>query len=86
MDKDLFAPISGGDEPVFAPDADAHGYENRPYERRLAQNGRRFISVDVDAQVLENIDRNRGKMRRGVYLDRLLARVFASEGDLRMSG
>lgn len=86
MDNDLFTPALGGDEPMATPEADARGYENRPYERRLAQNGRRFISVDVDAHLLENIDRKRGKLRRGAYLDRLLTEIFASEGDLRMSG
>lgn len=78
-------PASGGEQPIADAGADSQVYSDRPYEKRLTESGRRFISIDIDAKLLENLDRNRGKDRRGKFLDKLLADAFDGEGDLRMS-
>lgn len=83
MDKKSITPDSGGDQPMA--EQDNSSYAERPYERRLTNSGRRFISVDIDTNLLDRIDRDRGKLRRGAYLDKLIAQAFAGEGDPRMS-
>lgn len=50
----------------------ADTYSERPYEHRLVTSGRRVINVDIDATLIEEIDKIRGKDRRGLILDRLL--------------
>jgi hypothetical protein len=87
LDKNSLTLDLGGGEPMAASSPNSTSYSDRPYEKRLTQSGRRFISVDIDAKLLENLDEKRGKLRRGAYLDRLLSKEFAGgEGDLRMSG
>src|SRR3546814_20901214 len=77
LDKNSLTLDLGGGEPLAASKPQTSNYSDRPYEKRLTQSGRRFISVDVDANLLEILDKNRGKLRRGVFLDRLLNKEFA---------
>src|SRR3546814_840041 len=87
LDKNSLTLDLGGGEPLAASKPQTSNYSDRPYEKRLTQSGRRFISVDVDANLLEILDKNRGKLRRGVFLDRLLSKEFAGgKGDNLMSG
>src|SRR3546814_12323190 len=82
LDKNSLTLDLGGGEPLAASKPQTSNYSDRPYEKRLTQSGRRFISVDVDANLLEILDKNRGKLRRGVFLDRLLSKEFAGgKGD-----
>src|SRR3546814_8574998 len=67
LDKNSLTLDLGGGEPLAASKPQTSNYSDRPYEKRLTQSGRRFISVDVDANLLEILDKNRGKLRRGVF-------------------
>lgn len=42
------------------------------------ENGRRVINVDIDAGLIEHIDNLRGKDRRGLILDKLIAEAIKS--------
>src|SRR3546814_19032566 len=82
LDKNSLTLDLGGGEPLAASKPQTSNYSDRPYEKRLTQSGRRFISVDVDATLLEILDQNHGKLRRGVFLDRLLSKASAGgKGD-----
>src|SRR3546814_16248426 len=86
LDKNSLTLDLGGGEPLAASKPQTSNYSDRPYEKRLTQSGRRFISVDVDANLLEILDKNRGKLRRGVFLDRLLCKEFdGGKGDTLLS-
>lgn len=54
-------------------------YAERPYERRLHQNGRKILSVDLDASLVEKVDRMRGTKRRGLQIDQLLREALRSQ-------
>lgn len=56
--------------------AESELYPNRRYERRLVESGRRVINVDLDAVLIEKIDTLRGKKRRGLMLDKLIAEAI----------
>jgi hypothetical protein len=73
-------PVKGGRKTVPSAQPNNAGYADRPYERNLTQKGRRFISVDLDASVLERVDQLRGKDRRGIFLDQLLDAAITNLG------
>ncbi len=53
-------------------------YPNRDYERRLSNNGRRMVSLDLDSELVSALDGMRGKERRGLMIDRLLKEAIAN--------
>lgn len=54
-------------------------YADRPYERTLASAGRKFVSLDLDEDLVRTIDRLRGARRRGLQIDALLRRALSME-------
>lgn len=70
---------SSGDRQAVPSAKESGSYADRPYEANLLKSGRRFISVDLDSDLLSKIDTLRGKKRRGVMLDELIAQAIASE-------
>lgn len=63
-----------------SPQADLGPYSDRRYERQLVDSGRRIISLDLDAELLERLDdMRRGEgMRRGLQIDKLLRIALSS--------
>ena len=57
------------------------GAYSRPYERDKVDSGRRFVSLDIDADVLSRVDdiRTRDGVRRGIAIERLLRSALAIE-------
>jgi hypothetical protein len=84
LSQATITPVSG-EGPRIAALQPAEVYADRPYEKRLTETGRRFISVDVDARLLDQLDRARGKDRRGVFLDKLLATLLVGQGELQLN-
>lgn len=80
MSNQPLAPIRGDRSSAPKTQSSQSGYADRPYERNLTNNGRRFISVDLDASLLERVDQLRGKDRRGIILDQLLAAAIGNLG------
>jgi hypothetical protein len=68
------------------PRADDGPYSDRPYERDLVSKGRRIVSLDLDATLLDQIDdlRRKDGVRRGLQLDRLL-RIALSTPEAAMT-
>jgi hypothetical protein len=68
------------------PRADDGPYSDRPYERELVSSGRRIVSLDLDASLLDQIDDLRRKhgVRRGLQLDSLL-RIALSTPEAAMT-
>lgn len=68
------------------PRADDGPYSDRPYERDLVNRGRRIVSLDLDATLLDQIDdlRRKDGVRRGLQLDRLL-RIALSAPEAAMT-
>ena len=54
-------------------------YADRPYERTLASAGRKFVSLDLDEDLVKRIDDLRGASRRGLQIDALLRRALSME-------
>lgn len=54
-------------------------YADRPYERTLASTGRKFVSLDLDEDLVRTIDQLRGARRRGLQIDALLRRALSME-------
>jgi hypothetical protein len=57
-------------------------YVDRAYERDLVQQGRRIVSLDIDASLLDRIDdmRRVPRVRRGLAIERLLRLALDSQG------
>ncbi len=62
------------------PTAEDGPYAGRQYERTLVENGRRIVSIDIDARLLDTIDdlRRSHRIRRGLQLDHLIRAGLAS--------
>lgn len=59
---------------------DAVAYADRPYERKLSDNGRKIVSLDLDADLVDKVDRIRSSKghRRGLTIDALLRIALSS--------
>jgi hypothetical protein len=59
---------------------DAIAYADRPYERKLSDNGRKIVSLDLDADLVDEVDRIRSsnRLRRGLTIDALLRIALSS--------
>jgi hypothetical protein len=57
-------------------------YADRPYERTLASAGRKFVSLDLDEDLVKRIDDLRGGSRRGLQIDALLRRALSMEMEM----
>lgn len=49
------------------------GYSDRDYERKLIEDGRKFLTLDLPIETLGKIDSLRGKKRRGIIVEELLS-------------
>lgn len=68
-----------GENDTIACAPGAGAYADRPYERRLAENGRKIVSLDLDSDLVSRIDALRGDKRRGLQIDALLRRALSME-------